>query len=267
MKPFLDKQKVNFAKTAEDYAKYRQGFPEEFFYRLKMLNLLSSDKVVLDIGTGTGTIARGCARLGCDVTALDPAEDLIYQAKQLDAKENLQVNYVRSTAEETLQPDKKFDVVLAGQCWHWFNHEKAINEIKRVLKPGGKIVIAHYDWLPLSNGPALLSEQLIKQYNPGWNGDGGTGFYPTWAMQLAEFGINDIQSFSFTHNANYTHEAWRGRIRACAGVKASLSEEEVANFDSVHGKLLLKKFPNDILVIPHRCFALYATIISENISL
>jgi len=57
---------------------------------------------------------------------------------------------------------------------------------------------------------------------------------------------------------SYGHEAWRGRIRASAGVAASLSPHAVSRFDTDLQQLLTARFPNDPLAVPHRVFALIA---------
>lgn len=247
---------IDFGKTAADYKKYRQGFPIEFFERLKKSNIGLRNQKILDLGTGTGTVARGFALAGCDVTAVDPSENLIEQAKSIDIEYGVQIKYVVGTAENTHQTDKQFDIVTAGQSWHWFDSQKAISEIMRVLKPQGKLVIAHYDWIPFKNSISAISEKLILKYNPHWTLFGGNGFYPQWVTQLVEAGFDDIETFSFDVMAEYTHEAWRGRIRASAGVAASLSSDEVKKFDVEHDRELKKYFPEDPLKILHRCFVI-----------
>ncbi len=52
---------ADFGKTANDYGRHRAGFPDEFFERLKALGILRAGMRALDLGTGTGTIARGLA--------------------------------------------------------------------------------------------------------------------------------------------------------------------------------------------------------------
>ena len=56
----------------------------------------------------------------------------------------------------------------------------------------------------------------------------------------------------------YGHRAWRGRIRASAGVAASLGPEAVAAFDAEHATLLATGFPSEPLDVPHRVWALTA---------
>lgn len=116
---------VDFGQTSQDYAKYRAGFPDAFFERLSAFGIGEPDQRVLDLGTGTGTLARGFARRGCEVTALDPATKLMEEAERLDYKAGVSVKYMVAEAEDTGLPDGAFDVVSAGQCWHWFDREKA----------------------------------------------------------------------------------------------------------------------------------------------
>ena len=60
---------------------------------------------------------------------------------------------------------------------------------------------------------------------------------------------------SFDRAVDYRHAAWRGRIRASAGVAASLGAAAVATFDAAHEALLAHDFPDQPLRVPHRCWA------------
>lgn len=107
---------VDFGQTAQDYAKYRAGFPDAFFERLSAFGIGEPDQRVLDLGTGTGTLARGFARRGCEVTALDLAPELLEEARRLDYEAGVSVEYMVAEAEEPGLMDGAFDVVSAGQC-------------------------------------------------------------------------------------------------------------------------------------------------------
>lgn len=249
---------VNFGKTAHDYKSYRQGFPLTFFERLTQLNLLDADKRVLDLGTGTGALARGAAMSGSQVTGLDISSELLDQARLLDKEAGVQVTYHVAPAEQTGLPDAAFDTVAAGQCWHWFDRSRAAVEVMRLLVPGGHVVIAHLDWIPLPGNVVEATEQLILKHNPDWSMSGGSGVYPAWLHDLATAGFVEIETFSFDLPLHYTHEAWRGRIRASAGVAASLSPTAVQRFDHELHELLKVRFPADPLPVHHRVWAVYA---------
>ncbi len=245
---------VDFGKAAGDYAKYRAGFPAAFFEQLSDFGIGLAGQSILDLGTGTGTVARGLALRGCDVTALDPSEKLLEKARVLDREAGVTVGYSISTAEDTGLPYSTFDVVTAGQCWHWFDRERAAREALRILRPGGRLVIAHFDWIPLPGNVVEATENLIERHNPDWMLGGGTGLYPAWLADVAAAGFVDIETFSFDVRIPYTHEAWRGRIRASAGVAATLSPKRVQAFDADLQDLLEERFLKDPLEVPHRVF-------------
>lgn len=254
---------INFGLTANDYAKFRAGFPDAFFDRVHADGFIKAGASLLDLGTGTGTLARGFALRGCRVTGIDPSAEMLEQARELDQHAGVEVEYRIAKAETTGLPDSSFDIVTAGQCWHWFDRPKAANEVKRILKPGGTLIIAHFDWLPLTGNVVELTEQLIIKYNPAWKFGGGLGMYPQWLRDLGEAGFVDIRSFSFDVDVPYSPEAWRGRIRASAGVGASLAPEQVARFDSELKQRLealnqLSGKSEALLFIPHRVFAVIA---------
>ena len=254
---------INFGLTANDYAKFRAGFPDAFFDRVHADGFIKAGASLLDLGTGTGTLARGFALRGCRVIGIDLSAEMLEQARELDQHAGVEVEYRIAKAETTGLPDSSFDSVTAGQCWHWFDRPKAANEVKRILKPGGTIVIAHFDWLPLTGNVVELTEQLIIKYNPAWKFGGGLGMYPQWLRDLGEAGFVDIRSFSFDVDVPYSPEAWRGRIRASAGVGASLAPEQVARFDSeLKQRLEALNQPSEkseaLLFIPHRVFAVIA---------
>ncbi len=213
---------------------------------------------VVDVGTGTGSVARGFALRGCEVIGIDPSEQLIEQAKRLDEEAGVNVEYRIARAEDTGLSDKSVDVYAAGQCWHWFDRPRAAAEARRVLAAGGTIVICHFDWLPLDGNVVEATEQLILAHNPGWGAAGGRGMYPAWTTDVATAGFTGIETFSYDEPVHYTHEGWRGRIRASAGVAASLDAEAVQRFDADLAKLLTQRFPEDPLEVPHRVWALLA---------
>lgn len=250
---------VDFGKTATDYGRYRAGFPPALFQRLHdQFGIGMAGQRLLDLGTGTGTLARGFAKQGAIVTGLDKAVPLMTEAQRLDTEAGVSITYREGVAEDTDLPTNSFEVVTAGQCWHWFDRPKAAAEVWRLLVTGGWLVIAHFDWLPLPGNIPAIAEQLIVKHNRAWPYAHTTGIHAQWLPDVSMAGFKDLETFSFDVDVPYSHEGWRGRIRASSGVAASLTPEQVQQFDAEHAAILSERFPEEPLLVPHRVWALVA---------
>lgn len=249
---------MDFGLAADDYARHRAGFPEETFDRLSRFGVGAPGQLVLDVGTGTGSLAHGFARRGCRVLGVDPSAPLLREARRIGGAAGLEVAYLRGRAETLALRDGSLDVVSAGQCWHWFDRPRAAREVRRVLAPEGHLVIAHFDWLGGIGTVVDETQKLVRRFQPDWHTLSSTGLYPRWLHDVARAGLSGIETFSFDTVVPYTHVRWRGRIRASAGVGASLPPAEVERFDASLADLLRRRFPAEPLEVPHRTWVVVA---------
>lgn len=253
-------KQVDFGKTANDYGRYRAGYPDELFGRLEAFGIGHAGQRVLDLATGTGFLGRGFERCGGKVIGLDISMPLMLEGRRLDQEAEVEMGYVRATAEVLPFKDGSFDVVCAGQSWHWFDRQRVASEARRVLRSGGRLVLAHFDWIPLPGNVVEATEALIVKHNPSWRLGGGIGIHPKYTRDVALGGFDRIETFSFDVFAPYSHEGWRGRIRASAGVGGTLKPEQVAAFDSELAAILKERFSEEPIGVHHRTFALVACV-------
>ncbi len=230
-------REIDWGRTSGDYARFRRGYPESFFRRLSALEVGVPGERVVDLGTGTGVLARELARRGCSVVGVDISAGQIEAARALAAEEGLSAEFRVAAAEETGLPGASFDLVTASQCWLYFDEARIVPEILRLLAPGGRLLTCHQCWLPRRDVVACTTEELVLKYNPDWSAADYAGRIPpmpAWAEgRLVLAGM-----FWFDERLPYTRESWRGRIRACRGVGATLPPEQVEAFDRELGKLL-----------------------------
>lgn len=228
---------IDWGMTSGDYAVFRPGLPASFFERISALGLGQPGQRVLDLGTGTGNIARWFASRGSSVVGVDIAQGQIEQARLLAESAGLDIDFRVRPAEETGLPDAAFDVITACQCWLYFDLERMLPEIHRLLAPEGRLMTCHFSWLPRKDAIARMSEELVLRHNPDWSaGDwhGRVPAIPSWAAKRFELAA----MFWYDEAIPFTIESWRGRIRACRGVGATLDPAQVAAFDADHDALL-----------------------------
>ncbi len=109
---------------------------------------VAAGEMVLDVGTGTGVVAITAARAGARVAALDLTPELLEHARENGRVAGLaDIAWSEGDAEQLPYPDASFDVVLS-QFGHMFapRPDVVMAEMRRVLKPGGRIAFA--TWPP-----------------------------------------------------------------------------------------------------------------------
>jgi SAM-dependent methyltransferase len=228
---------VDWGKTSDDYAVHRPGPPESFYERLTVLGVGLPGQRILDLGTGTGLLAREFARRGAVVAGVDISASQVAMARRLADEAGLNVDFQAASAEMTPFADGSFDVITANQCWLYFDKAKMIPEARRLLAKDGLLVTSHFSWLPRLDPLARATEALILKYNPRWTAGDWSGEVPPmpgWAE--AEFRLRAM--FWYDEPIGFTRESWRGRIRASRGVGAALSAAEIAAFDAEHDAVL-----------------------------
>jgi ubiquinone/menaquinone biosynthesis C-methylase UbiE len=102
---------------------------------------------ILDVGTGTGVIALLLAEEGHTVTGVDLAENMLEEARKKVREHGIMAEFLCGDAERLQFPDATFDVVVNRHLlWTLPHPEQALAEWKRVLAPGGRLVIIDGEW-------------------------------------------------------------------------------------------------------------------------
>jgi ubiquinone/menaquinone biosynthesis C-methylase UbiE len=123
----------SFGGVADAYERGRPTYPPEAVTWL----LGEQPLTVLELGAGTGKLTRVLSSLGHDVHATDPDEAMLAVLER-------QVPGVRAavaSAEDIPLGDASVDAVIAAQAFHWFDLDRALPEIARVLRPEGRICL------------------------------------------------------------------------------------------------------------------------------
>ncbi len=243
----------DWGRVSKEYAAYRDVYPEEFYKKITDRGLCTEGQRVLDLGTGTGVLPRNMYKYGAQWTGTDISPEQIEQAKILAAASNMKIDFMAVPAENLDFKAETFDVITACQCFWYFDHERVMPRLAELLKTGGKLLVLYMAWLPYEDKIAGASEELVLKYSPKWSGAGETR-HPIRIPDIVfeYFELEEHEEYDLT--VPFTRETWHGRMKACRGVGASLSEEDLAEWDKEHRKLL------DIIASEHFDVLHYAAL-------
>jgi SAM-dependent methyltransferase len=133
-----------FTGRGEDYAKYRPGYPKEIIGILAGQAGFNKDKVVADIGSGTGLLSRVFLENGNRVFGVEPnAEMRSFAEKDLSRFEKF--TSVNGSAENTGLANNSIDLIIIGQALHWFDRDESKKEFVRILKTDDSYVLIVYN--------------------------------------------------------------------------------------------------------------------------
>jgi SAM-dependent methyltransferase len=126
----------SFGMVAQAYAEYRPDYPQAAVrWALGPASRDPARLRVLDLGAGTGKLTAALLGLGAEVTAVEPDEAMLDELRRLHPG----ARALHGSAEAIPLADATADAVVCGQAMHWFDMDRAVPEIARVLVPGGPL--------------------------------------------------------------------------------------------------------------------------------
>jgi SAM-dependent methyltransferase len=194
----------SFGDDAEEYDRVRPQYPAA------LIDVLVRERphAVLDVGCGTGIVARVLTARGCDVLGLEPDERMAEVARRHG------VRVEAGAFEEWQASDRLFDLLTAGQAWHWVDPRRGAVKATQVLRPGGRIGLfwnqAHpapsvrptLDAVYARHAPELARGSVLL-------GRRDTSLYESVAEELRRtgaFGPVSVQTFG--HEIVYSSAEW-----------------------------------------------------------
>jgi len=171
---------------------------------------------VLDVGCGTGIVARQFRAAGCRVLGVDP------DARMADLARRHGLEVEVATFETWDSAGREFDAVVAGQCWHWVDPVAGAAGAARALRPGGRLAVFWNAFQP----PPDVAEAFAAVYrrvlpdSPLVRGGAGTSGPDAYRDQCARAagGMRDAGAFGppehwrFDWERPYTRDEWLDQV-------------------------------------------------------
>jgi ubiquinone/menaquinone biosynthesis C-methylase UbiE len=231
-----------FGAGAEAYELARPGYPDEAIEVLVTALGITAGTIVCDLAAGTGKLTRRLVDLGASVTAIEPVAAMRDQLAAVLPN----VAVYDGTAEAIPLPDRSVDVVTVAQAFHWFDAPAALEEIARVLKPGGGLAILWNErdeskpWVAEMSRIIRWHERTVSRYQ-----------HVAWAEVVAESGrYTPLQEATMAWEQEMTRELLADRVRSISYVAAMPQTERERLAASVVG--LVSRIPEP-LAMPYTC--------------
>jgi SAM-dependent methyltransferase len=213
---------AGYKTSAETYVRGRPDYPPAVADWLAGTLGLNADKSVVDLGAGTGKFTGRLLATGAQVIAVEPVAQMLEKLSQAYPE----VLAVNGTATDLPLPDACVDVVVCAQAFHWFANARALTEIARVLKPGGKLGLVwnlrdtKVSWVPKLDAIVnALEGDTPRYYTGAWRR----------AFPHPAFGPLQVQHFNHGHTGS-PEDVIFNRVRSTSFI-AALPQAQRANVD------------------------------------
>ncbi|MES1195617.1 MAG: class I SAM-dependent methyltransferase [Steroidobacter sp.] len=130
--PFVEK---GFDIATDAYERGRPEYPAAAVECLIRELALNENSVAVDVGAGTGKFTRLLAKSGTKLVAIEPVQGMREKFSRMVPG----IQVLDGTAEHMPFADETIDAVVVAQAFHWFDGERALKEMHRVLRPRGKL--------------------------------------------------------------------------------------------------------------------------------
>jgi ubiquinone/menaquinone biosynthesis C-methylase UbiE len=158
-----------FSGRVAEYERYRQRYQaQQILPLLRDWCGLTPQVRVADIGAGTGMLAEVFLENGNEVVAIEPNEEMRAVCETLTERWP-KLSVADATAEQTGLVDSSIDLISVGRAFHWFDRARALEEFRRILKPGGWVTLISAGRSREKSPQAAAFEQLLVDHGTDRN--------------------------------------------------------------------------------------------------
>lgn len=192
---------------------------------IKNVTGLQKEHKVADIGCGTGIFSEMLLENGHHVIGIEPSAAMRNAAEErLDQKYPFTFSTLLATAERTLLESRSIDLITCATAFHWFDIDRTRAEWKRILKPGGHVVLIWNEWhVGASEFMRQYSDLVAKHSSDFHEIKSAIGKHEVLVTKL--FGDSPVSQASFPNVQVFDRDGLRGRFESSSYAPAVGTKE------------------------------------------
>ena len=217
---------AGFGGAAETYERARPSYPPELVSWLAEQVEPTIDKRCCDLAAGTGKLTRLLAPLGMELVAIEPIAAMRAVLERVVPGTPV----LAGVAEAIPLADASLDAVTVAQAFHWFDHDQAIAELRRVLRVGGRLALV---WNARDRSRAWVDAiwsimDRVEKHAP-WRD------HERWrdTAFVDRPGFTPLQVAEFRHEQSMTSAEVVARVASVSHVAVLADDERTAVLDEV----------------------------------
>lgn len=200
---------------------------------------------IADLGCGTGFSSFSFLETGANanIVGIEPDEGMLREAVESARSrgdEATQFRFAAGTAEDTGLPASSVDSVLIGSAFHWMHPEKTRQEILRILRARGAVLIFEYQF-PKSVSHPELDEWIRRQFNQAWKAPNQV---PRGSLKELTDGFRKDSNFREVNALRPV--PMQHRLNAAALTGLLLSQSRVLHYESTLDQKQRARFPAEL---------------------
>jgi ubiquinone/menaquinone biosynthesis C-methylase UbiE len=205
---------TRFQDRVTAYKKYRPGYPIEVLRFIRNVTRLQKEHTIADIGCGTGIFSEMLLENGNHVIGIEPSASMRNAAEErLDQKYPFTFSTLLATAECTLLESRSIDLITCATAFHWFDIDRTRAEWKRILKPGGNVVLIWNEWHVGASEFMRRYSDFVAQHSSDYNEiKSVVGKHDALVEKL--FGDSPTSQASFPNVQVFDRDGLRGRFES-----------------------------------------------------